>query len=121
MIVHCKFNLFVTCSAIFYIDFSFSLKFVYCFQFQFQYMSPVSQFTYWSNSEYWSQKGTQNGNIHSMKLNVYAVKQSVSHLSFILSCRINAPGEQVGVFIEYYENPNTSKVEKFNSPYLFGW
>ena len=39
---------------------------------------------YWSNSEYWSQKRTQNGNIHSSKLDVYAEKQSVSNLSFIL-------------------------------------
>ena len=39
--------------------------------------------TYWSNSEYWSQKRTKNGNIHSAKLDVYAEKQSVSNLSFM--------------------------------------
>ena len=40
---------------------------------------------YWSNGEYWSQKCTQNGNIHSTKLDVYAEKQSASNLSFISS------------------------------------
>ena len=34
-------------------------------------------------SEYWSQNHTQNGNIHSAKLDVYAEKQSLSNLSFI--------------------------------------
>ena len=38
---------------------------------------------YWSNSEYWSQKRTQNGNIHSTQLDVYAEKQSALDLSFI--------------------------------------
>ena len=41
--------------------------------------------SYWSNSEYWTQKCTQNGKIHSIKLDVYAVKQSASNLSFISS------------------------------------
>ena len=39
--------------------------------------------SYWSKSEYWSQKRSQNGNIHSTKLDVYAEKQSESNLSFI--------------------------------------
>ena len=38
-----------------------------------------------ANCEYWSQKCTQNGNIHSIELYVYAEKQSASNLSFILS------------------------------------
>ena len=33
--------------------------------------------SYWSNSEYWSQKRSQNGNTHSTKFYVYAEKQSV--------------------------------------------
>ena len=48
-------------------------------------MSPVSQYFILSISEYWSQKRTQNGSIHSAKLDVYAEKQSKSNLSFILS------------------------------------
>ena len=38
-----------------------------------------------TDTEYWSQKRTQNDNIHSMKLDVYVVEQSMSNLSFILS------------------------------------
>ena len=41
--------------------------------------------SYFSNSEYWSQKLAQSGNIHSTELAVYAVKQSTLSLSFILS------------------------------------
>ena len=41
--------------------------------------------SYWSNNEYWSQKHTQSGNIHSTELDVYAEKQSAANLSFILS------------------------------------
>ena len=37
-----------------------------------------------ANSEYWSQKCTRNGNIHSKEWDVYAEKQNVSNLSFIL-------------------------------------
>ena len=40
---------------------------------------------HWSNSEFWSQKRPQSGNIHSTKLDVYDVKQSALNLSFILS------------------------------------
>ena len=40
---------------------------------------------YWNNSEYWSQKHTQSGNIYSTELDVYAVKQSEQNLSFIYS------------------------------------
>ena len=35
------------------------------------------------NSEYWSQKCTQNGDIHSTDLDVYVEKQSASNFSFI--------------------------------------
>ena len=38
---------------------------------------------YWSNSEYQSQKHSQNDKIHYMELDVYAVRQSTSNLSFI--------------------------------------
>ena len=38
---------------------------------------------YWSNSEYWSQKRTQSGNIHPTELDDYVVKQSGQNLSFI--------------------------------------
>ena len=38
---------------------------------------------YWRNSEYWSQKHNQSGNIHSTELDVYAVKQRAQKLSFI--------------------------------------
>ena len=48
-------------------------------------MSPVSQYFILNNSEYWSQKHTQNGNIHSTKLDVYVEKQSGLNPSFILS------------------------------------
>ena len=51
-------------------------------------MNECQQFlsiSYWSNIEYLSQKRTQNGNIHTTKLDVYAVQQSVSNLSFMLS------------------------------------
>ena len=41
--------------------------------------------SYWSNSEHWSQKRTQSGNIHSTKLDVYAVKQSALNISLIIS------------------------------------
>ena len=37
--------------------------------------------SYWSNSEYWSQKRTQIGNIHSTKLDGYAEKQSAYWVS----------------------------------------
>ena len=37
----------------------------------------------WSISEYGSQKCIHNGNIHSIELDVYAVKQSEQNLSFI--------------------------------------
>ena len=40
---------------------------------------------YWSNSESWSQKRIQYGNIHFIKLDVYADKQSASNPSFISS------------------------------------
>ena len=47
------------------------------------YMSPAFQnFIYWSNSEYWSQKRIQNGSIHSIILDVHALKQSALDLSF---------------------------------------
>ena len=32
-------------------------------------MSPVSQYFILNNNEYWSQKPTQNGNIHSTEVN----------------------------------------------------
>ena len=38
---------------------------------------------YWKNSEYWSQKRNQSGNIHSIEIDVYALKQSVQKLSII--------------------------------------
>ena len=41
--------------------------------------------SYWSNSEYWTEKGTQSGNVHSTELDVFAVKQSTLDLSLILS------------------------------------
>ena len=40
-----------------------------------------------TDTEYWSQKRTQNDNIHSMEFDVYAVRQSATNLSFILSQR----------------------------------
>ena len=48
-------------------------------------MSPVSQYFMLNNSEYWSQKCTQNGNTHSTKLGVYAEKQRASNFFFILA------------------------------------
>ena len=39
--------------------------------------------SYLSNSEYWSQTRILIGNIHSIKLDVYAEKQSVTIPSFI--------------------------------------
>ena len=48
------------------------------------YVTSFSVFYTVVNSEYWSQKCTQNGNIHSIELDVYAEKQSTSNLSFIL-------------------------------------
>ena len=48
---------------------------------------------YWSSSEYWSQTSNQNNSIHSIKLDVYAVKQSVQDLSFISSQ--NKQGEKL--------------------------
>ena len=43
---------------------------------------------YRHNSEYWTQTCTQNGNIHSMKLDVYAEKQSASNIPFVSSQHI---------------------------------
>ena len=40
------------------------------------YVTSFSSSSYWSNSEYWSQKRTQSGNIQSIILDVHAVKQS---------------------------------------------
>ena len=40
---------------------------------------------YWRNSEYWSQKCIQNGNIHSIKLDACVDKQSASNPFFISS------------------------------------
>ena len=46
-------------------------------------MAPVSPVVHTEkNSEYWSQKRTQSGNIHSIILDVHAVKQSMLKLSF---------------------------------------
>ena len=42
----------------------------------------MSLVSHQSNSEYWSQKRIQSGSIHSIKLDVYAVKQSALDLSF---------------------------------------
>ena len=59
--------------------------------------------SYWSNSEYWSQKCTLNGNIHSTKLDVYAVKQSaqISYLFYPKTSKVGKmylgyPGNQKG-------------------------
>ena len=46
------------------------------------YVSSFSNISYLSNIEYWSQKRIQRVNIHSIKLDVYAVKQSVQSYSF---------------------------------------
>ena len=35
---------------------------------------------YWSNIEYWTRTSKQNDNIHSIKLDVYAMKQSAQNL-----------------------------------------
>ena len=51
-----------------------------CFDICHLLMSPVSQYFI---LKHWSQKRTQNGNIHTTKLDVYAVKQSESNLFFI--------------------------------------
>ena len=40
------------------------------------YVTSFYSSSYWSNSEYWSQKRTQSGNIQSIILDVHAVKQS---------------------------------------------
>ena len=40
--------------------------------------------SYWSNSEFWSETCIQNGNIHSIKLDVYAEKQSATKFLFYL-------------------------------------
>ena len=44
------------------------------------YVTSFSVFQTKVNSEYWSQKCTQNGNIHSIELDVYGEKQSASNL-----------------------------------------
>ena len=46
--------------------------------------------SYWSNSEYWSQKRTQSGNIHSTELDVYAVyfySDKLAHVQVVINCR----------------------------------
>ena len=48
-------------------------------------VTRFSSIKYWSNNEYWTQKCTQSGHIHSIKLDVYAEKQSASNLSFVSS------------------------------------
>ena len=45
------------------------------------YVTSFSVFHTEVNTEYWSQKCTQNGNIHAIELDVYGEKQSTSHLS----------------------------------------
>ena len=46
-------------------------------------MSPVStSISNWNNSEYWTQKRTQNGNIHSEIFDVHAEKQSMQNFPF---------------------------------------
>ena len=40
--------------------------------------------SYWSNSEFWSQKRIQNGNIHSIKLDVYAESRVSQIFLFII-------------------------------------
>ena len=45
------------------------------------YVTSFSVFHTEVNNEYWSQKWTQNGNIHSTELHVYGEKQSASNLS----------------------------------------
>ena len=48
------------------------------------YVTSFSVFYTEVNSEYLSQYGTQNGNIHSIKLNVHGEKQSASNLSLFV-------------------------------------
>ena len=47
------------------------------------YFTSFSSISYWSNSEYWTQKCAQSGNIHSIILDVHVGWQS-THLNTII-------------------------------------
>ena len=50
-------------------------------------VTSFSSIPYWRNSEYWTQKRTQSGNIHSIILDVHVAKQSAQN---IFTTRIRA-------------------------------
>ena len=47
-------------------------------------VTSSSSILYCSNSEHWSQKCSQSGNIHSIILNVYVDRQSLKNFPFLL-------------------------------------
>ena len=48
--------------------------------------TSFSSIPYWSNSEHWSQKLTQSGNIHSILLDVYDGWQSAQNFPLKINC-----------------------------------
>ena len=53
-------------------------------------VTSFSSISYFRNSEYWSQKHTQSGNIHSIILDIHVVRQSAHNFPLIfLQCKLN--------------------------------
>ena len=49
-------------------------KYYYCSPASTIHVTSFSSISYWSNSEHWTQKGTQSDSIHSIILNVIVIK-----------------------------------------------
>ena len=74
-------------------------------------VTSFSSISYWSNREYWTQKCTQIGNIHSIILDVYVEKQSAQNFPF------NSPQRKLDknlmlslIFPWHLYNNNNSKI-----------